>query len=163
MREIADRVLDERCSTELSGPSKDFEESVDSLNFIFIMALIFTFLVLSAQFESFRDPLIILLTVPLALFGALFALWYFGDTLNIFSKIAMIMLIGLVTKNGILIVEFANQRQYQGLSLMDAIIDASVARFRPILMTSFSTVLGIFPLRSEERRVGKECRSRLSW
>src|SRR5690625_7627394 len=100
MREIADRVLDERFATDLSGPSKDFEESVDSLNFIFIMALIFTFLVLSAQFESFRDPLIILLTVPLALFGALFALWYFGDTLNIFSKIAMIMLIGLVTKNG---------------------------------------------------------------
>lgn len=146
MREIADRVLDERFATDLSGPSKDFEESVSSLNFIFIMALIFTCLVLAAQFESFRDPLIILLTVPLALFGALFALWYFGDTLNIFSKIAMIMLIGLVTKNGILIVEFANQRQYQGLSLMDAIIDASVARFRPILMTSFSTVLGIFPL-----------------
>src|SRR5690625_2488209 len=84
MREIADRVLDERFATDLSGPSKDFEESVSSLNFIFIMALIFTCLVLAAQFESFRDPLIILLTVPLALFGALFALWYFGDTLNIF-------------------------------------------------------------------------------
>ncbi|MCC5907282.1 MAG: efflux RND transporter permease subunit [Balneolaceae bacterium] len=146
MRSIAERVLDERFSTDLSGTSRDFEESVDSLNFIFIMALIFIYLVLAAQFESFRDPFIILLTVPLALFGALLALWYFGETLNIFSKIAMIMLIGLVTKNGILIVEFANQRQYQGLSLMDSILDASVARFRPILMTSCSTLLGIMPL-----------------
>jgi multidrug efflux pump len=146
MRDIASRVLDERFSTDLSGASRDFEESVASLNFIFIMAIIFIFLVLAAQFESYRDPLIILLTVPLALFGALLSLWYFGDTLNIFSKIAMIMLIGLVTKNGILIVEFANQRQYQGLSLMDAILDAAVARFRPILMTSFSTLLGIMPL-----------------
>jgi len=146
MQAIADRVLDERFSTDLSGPSRDFVESVDSLNFIFMMALIFIFLVLAAQFESFRDPLIILLTVPLALLGALLCLWYFGETLNIFSKIAMIMLIGLVTKNGILIVEFANQRQMQGLSLMDAIIDASVARFRPILMTSCSTLLGIMPL-----------------
>jgi multidrug efflux pump len=146
MRTVADGVLDERFSTDLSGPSRDFEESVDSLNFIFMMALVFIYLVLAAQFESFRDPLIILLTVPLALFGALLALWYFGETLNIFSKIAMIMLIGLVTKNGILIVEFANQRQQQGLSVMEAIIDASVARFRPILMTSCSTLLGIMPL-----------------
>jgi multidrug efflux pump len=146
MQAIGNTVLDDRFSTDLSGPSKDFEESVSSLNFIFIMALIFIYLVLAAQFESFRDPMIILLTVPLALFGALFALWYFGDTLNIFSKIAMIMLIGLVTKNGILIVEFANQRQLQGLSKMEAIKDAAVARFRPILMTSFSTLLGILPL-----------------
>jgi len=146
MQSIADRVLDDRFSTDLSGPSRDFVESVDSLNFIFMMALIFIYLVLAAQFESYRDPFIILLTVPLALFGALLCLWYFGETLNIFSKIAMIMLIGLVTKNGILIVEFANQRQMQGLSLMEAIIDASVARFRPILMTSCSTLLGIMPL-----------------
>lgn len=146
MRTIADRMLDERYSTDLAGPSRDFEESVDSLNFIFMMALVFIYLVLAAQFESFRDPFIILLTVPLALFGALLALWYFGETLNIFSKIAMIMLIGLVTKNGILIVEFANQRQQQGLARLDAIIDAASARFRPILMTSCSTLLGIMPL-----------------
>jgi multidrug efflux pump len=146
MREIAERILDERFSTDLAGPSRDFEESVASLNFIFMMAIVFIFLVLAAQFESYRDPLIILLTVPLALFGALLSLWYFGETLNIFSKIAMIMLIGLVTKNGILIVEFANQRQQQGLSVMEAILDASVARFRPILMTSCSTLLGILPL-----------------
>ncbi|MEX0660214.1 MAG: efflux RND transporter permease subunit [Balneolaceae bacterium] len=146
MNAIGDRVLDERFSTDLSGPSREFVESVDSLNFIFMMALVFIYLVLAAQFESFRDPLIILLTVPLALFGALLALWYFGESLNIFSKIAMIMLIGLVTKNGILIVEFANQRQHQGLSKMEAILDASVARFRPILMTSCSTLLGIMPL-----------------
>ena len=146
MNNVANRQLDDRFSTDLSGPSRDFVESVDSLNFIFMMALIFIYLVLAAQFESFRDPFIILLTVPLALLGALLALWYFGETLNIFSKIAMIMLIGLVTKNGILIVEFANQRQQQGLSLMEAIIDASVVRFRPILMTSCSTLLGIMPL-----------------
>lgn len=146
MRKIAENVLDDRFSTDLSGPSKDFEESVSSLNFIFLMALVFIYLVLSAQFESFKDPLIILLTVPLALFGALFALWYFSQTMNIFSKIAMIMLIGLVTKNGILIVEFANQRQYQGLTIMEAIVDASASRFRPILMTALSTLLGIFPL-----------------
>lgn len=101
---------------------------------------------LSAQFESFRDPFTIMLTVPLALSGALVSMWYFGQTLNIFSQIGMIMLIGLVTKNGILIVEFANQRQIQGLSIMDAIMDASAARFRPILMTSISTVLGILPI-----------------
>ncbi|MEX2397575.1 MAG: efflux RND transporter permease subunit, partial [Balneolales bacterium] len=126
--------------------SRDFEESASSLNFIFLLAIVFIYLVLAAQFESYRDPLIILITVPLALFGALLALWYFNETLNIFSKIAMIMLIGLVTKNGILIVEFANQRQTQGYSVMEAIQGAAVARFRPILMTSCSTVLGILPI-----------------
>lgn len=146
MREIGSRLLDDEISTELSGASRDFEESAANLNFIFILAIIFIYLVLAAQFESFRDPFIILLTVPLALFGSLMSLWYFGETLNIFSKIAMIMLIGLVTKNGILIVEFANQRQEQGLALMEAIKDAAEARFRPILMTTFSTVLGILPL-----------------
>lgn len=143
---IAADVLDNSYSTSLSGPSRDFVESASNLNFIFILALILIYLVLAAQFESFRDPFIILFTVPLALAGALLSLWYFDQTLNIFSKIGMIMLIGLVTKNGILIVEFANQRQEQGLSILEAIKDASVARFRPILMTSLSTILGILPI-----------------
>ena len=146
MEGIAERVLDPSISTSLSGPSRDFEESASSLNFTLILALILIYLVLAAQFESFRDPFIILFTVPLALLGALVSLWYFDLTLNIFSKIGIIMLIGLVTKNGILIVEFANQRQEAGLSIMDAIQDAAVARFRPILMTSLSTVLGILPI-----------------
>lgn len=146
MNAIADRVLDATYSTSLAGPSRDFVESSSSLWFIFALALVLIYLVLSAQFESFRDPLTIMLTVPLALTGALLTLWYYNDTLNIFSQIGMIMLIGLVTKNGILIVEFANQRQRQGLSIYDAIMDAAAVRFRPILMTSLSTVLGILPI-----------------
>jgi len=146
MDRIAAEVLDPTISTSLSGPSRDFEESAASLNFTLILALILIYLVLAAQFESFRDPFIILFTVPLAMFGALISIWYFDLTLNIFSKIGIIMLIGLVTKNGILIVEFANQRQIAGLSVLDAIQDAAVARFRPILMTSLSTILGILPI-----------------
>lgn len=143
---IAERVLDQSFSTSLSGPSRDYVESSSSLLFIFFLALALVYLVLAAQFESFRDPFTIMLTVPLALAGALLSIWYFNQTLNIFSQIGMIMLIGLVTKNGILIVEFANQRQRQGLSISEAILDASAARFRPILMTSISTVLGILPI-----------------
>jgi multidrug efflux pump len=146
MEGIADRVLDDSFTTSLSGPSQDFVESSSSLWFTFGLAMILIYLVLSAQFESFRDPFTIMLTVPLAMTGALLTLWYLGDTLNIFSKIGLIMLIGLVTKNGILIVEFANQRQRQGLGIYEAILDASAARFRPILMTSLSTVLGILPI-----------------
>lgn len=146
MDAIGVQVLDDTFSTSLSGPSRDFVESSSSLWFIFVLALALVYLVLSAQFESFRDPFTIMLTVPLALSGALFCMWYFNQTLNIFSQIGMIMLIGLVTKNGILIVEFANQRQRQGLTIMEAILDASAARFRPILMTSISTVLGILPI-----------------
>lgn len=146
MEGISDRVLDNTFTTSLAGPSRDFQESSASLLFTFLMALVLVYLVLAAQFESFRDPLTIMFTVPLALTGALLSLWYFNETLNIFSQIGMVMLIGLVTKNGILIVEFANQRQRQGLNIIDAIIDASAARFRPILMTSLSTVLGILPI-----------------
>ncbi|MHB1048778.1 MAG: efflux RND transporter permease subunit [Bacteroidota bacterium] len=146
MRDVASTVLDETFSTALAGVSKDFSESSSSLFFAFVLALILIYLVLSAQFESFRDPFIIMFTVPLALAGALFSLWYFNLTLNIFSQIGAIMLIGLVTKNGILIVEFANQRKAAGLSVMDAIVDASAARFRPILMTSLSTILGTLPI-----------------
>jgi multidrug efflux pump len=146
MDRIAAKVLDDRYSTSLAGPSKDFAESASSLAYAFIFALILIYLVLAAQFESFRDPLIIMFTVPLALAGAILTTWYFGNTLNIFSQIGMIMLIGLVAKNGILIVEFANQRKAQGLQKMEAIKDAAVARFRPILMTSLSTVLGVTPI-----------------
>ncbi|MDX1637917.1 MAG: efflux RND transporter permease subunit [Balneolaceae bacterium] len=146
MRSIADQQLDATYTTSLAGPSRDYEESSSSLWFIFLLALVLIYLVLSAQFESFRDPLTIMLTVPLAITGALMTLWYFNDTLNIFSQIGMIMLIGLVTKNGILIVEFANQRQRQGLGIYESIMDAAAVRFRPILMTSLSTVLGILPI-----------------
>lgn len=146
MDRIADKVLDENFSTTLSGDSKDFVESTSSLLFAFVLALVLIYLVLSAQFESFRDPVIILVTVPLALIGALFTMVITGQTLNIFSQIGLIMLIGMVAKNGILIVEFANQRQQAGLSVMDAVREAAVARFRPILMTSLTTILGILPL-----------------
>ena len=114
--------------------------------FAFMLALILIFLVLSAQFESFKDPLIVMMTVPLALTGALLFMWYFNITMNIFSQIGIIMLIGLVSKNGILIVEFANQRKQAGLSKIEAIKFAAASRFRPILMTSLATVLGIAPL-----------------
>ena len=146
MYEIADKVLDEKFATSLDGASKDFKESSSSLLFAFILALGLIYLVLAAQFESFRDPFIILFTVPLALAGALFSLWYFNQTLNIFSEIGIIMLIGLVTKNGILIVEFANQRKAAGLTKNEAVISAAASRLRPILMTSLSTVLGILPI-----------------
>jgi multidrug efflux pump len=146
MDKISSQVLDETFSTALSGASKDYAESSSSLLFAFLLAIGFIYLVLAAQFESFRDPFIILFTVPLAIFGALISLWYFNQTLNIFSEIGIIMLIGIVTKNGILIVEFANQRKAAGLTKIEAIKDAAAARLRPILMTSFSTVLGILPI-----------------
>lgn len=146
MEGIAARILPEDFSTALDGPSRDFAESSSSLLFSFVFALVLIYLVLSAQFESFRDPFIILFTVPLALAGALFTLWLFGQTLNIFSQIGMIMLIGLVTKNGILIVEFANQRKEAGMAVMDAVREAAALRFRPILMTSLSTILGSLPI-----------------
>ena len=146
MDRIAENVLDDNFKTTLSGSSKDFVESSSSLMFAFVLALIFIYLVLAAQFESFRDPLIIMFTVPLALIGAMVALWYYDQTMNIFSQIGIIMLIGLVSKNGILIVEFANQRKATGEPMLEAVKNAAVARFRPILMTSLSTVLGILPM-----------------
>jgi hydrophobe/amphiphile efflux-1 (HAE1) family protein len=146
MRRIADEILDESYTTSLAGSSKEFSESSDSLLFAFVLALLLVYLALSAQFESFRDPFTIMLTVPLALCGAILALWGLGHTLNIFSQIGMIVLIGIVTKNGILIVEFANQRRLQGLSIGEAAIDAAAQRFRPILMTSLATTLGALPI-----------------
>jgi multidrug efflux pump len=146
MDKIAAEVLDDSYATDVSGPSKEFRESSNSLLFAFIFALVLIYLVLSAQFESFADPLTIMFTVPLAIFGALATLWVFDFTLNIFSQIGIIMLIGLVTKNGILIVEFANQRKEEGMDVEEAIFGAAVSRLRPILMTSMSTILGILPI-----------------
>ncbi|MBK7388917.1 MAG: efflux RND transporter permease subunit [Bacteroidia bacterium] len=146
MESIAASVLDESFTTSLTGASRDFAESSSNILFAFILALILIYLILAAQFESFVDPLIIMITVPLALAGALFSLWYFNQTMNIFSQIGLIMLIGLVTKNGILIVEFANQLREKGLNKSQAILQASEARLRPILMTTMATVLGALPI-----------------
>lgn len=146
MERIASEVLDETYSTSLSGASREFSESSSSIYLAFLLALAIIYLVLAGQFESFKDPLIIMFTVPLALSGALISLWYTNQTMNIFSQIGIIMLIGLVTKNGILIVEFANQRKEQGLKVMDAVVGAAESRFRPIIMTSLSTILGILPI-----------------
>lgn len=143
---IGDEVLDETFNTSLDGNSREFKESSNSLLFAFLLSLVLIFLILAAQFESFVDPIIILLTVPLAVCGALLSLWDFGQTMNIFSQIGIIVLVGLVTKNGILIVEFANQRKAEGLSNSAAAIQAAVSRFRPILMTSLCTILGILPI-----------------
>lgn len=146
MDRIAEQVLDETFSTALTGASRDYKESSSNTSFAFMLALVLIFLVLAAQFESFIDPIIIMITVPLALAGAVLSLSIFGQTMNIFSQIGIIMLIGLVTKNGILIVEFANQKRRRGEDKMKASIDAAVARFRPILMTTLATTLGALPI-----------------
>ena len=146
MDKIAEEVLDDTFRTALTGDSKEFRESSSSLMFAFILALVLIYLILAAQFESFKDPLIIMLTVPLAIAGALIFMDYSDITMNVFSQIGIIMLIGLVAKNGILIVEFANMKQQAGESKMEAIKNASLQRLRPILMTSLSTILGLIPL-----------------
>jgi multidrug efflux pump subunit AcrB len=146
MRKIAKNVLDESFHTDLSGPSRDFAESSSNTSFALALALLFIYLILAFQFESFREPFIIMLTVPLAIAGAMLSLWLFGMTLNIFSEIGMIMLVGLVTKNGILIVEFANQKRKTGLAKQAASVEAAAARLRPILMTSLATIFGAMPI-----------------
>jgi multidrug efflux pump len=146
MRKIAKSTLDNSFSTELAGISKEYEDSSSSLLFAFLLALVLIYLILAAQFESYIDPLIIMFTVPLALAGAVLSLWIFGDTINIFSEIGVIVLIGIVTKNGILIVEFANQRKEAGLEIREAVVDAATRRLRPIVMTSLATALGALPI-----------------
>jgi len=146
MDKIAKETLDDSFRTALTGDSKEYRESSSSLMFAFILAIVLIYLILAAQFESFKDPLIVMLTVPLAIAGALIFMHFGGITMNIFSQIGIIMLIGLVAKNGILIVEFANQKQESGEDKMSAIKDASLQRLRPILMTSASTILGLIPL-----------------
>jgi hydrophobe/amphiphile efflux-1 (HAE1) family protein len=146
MQRIKEKVLDESFTTDLGGESRDFAESNSNTMFAFGLALLLIFLILAGQFESFIDPLIIILTVPMAVAGALFSLWLFGQTWNIFSQIGTVMLIGLVTKNGILIVEFANQLREQGKTKYEAVMEASESRLRPILMTSLTLALGAMPI-----------------
>lgn len=159
MDRIAKKVLDDSFQTSLTGASRDFAESSSNILFAFVLALVLIYLILAAQFESFIDPFIIMLTVPLAIAGAVFSLWLFNQTINIFSQIGIIMLVGLVTKNGILIVEFANQLKEQGVPLQQAIRDASAARLRPILMTSLATALGALPI---AMALGDAAKSRMS-
>jgi multidrug efflux pump len=156
---VAKEVLDDTFTTSLSGPSRDFAESSNTLMFAFVLALVLIYLILAAQFESFRDPLVIMFTVPLAIAGALISLVVFGQTINIFSQIGMIMLIGIVTKNGILIVEFANQKKELGQSTHNSVLEAATQRFRPILMTSLATVLGAVPI---AMALGAGAKSRVS-
>ena len=159
MDKIAKEVLDDTFRTSLAGDSKDFRESSSSLMFAFVLALVLIYLILAAQFESFKDPFIIMLTVPLAITGALIFM-YFGDiTMNVFSQIGIIMLIGLVAKNGILIVEFANQKQQDGMDKLTAVREAAKQRLRPILMTSASTILGLIPLAFA---TGEGCNQRIA-
>ncbi|HRZ31385.1 MAG TPA: efflux RND transporter permease subunit, partial [Flavobacterium sp.] len=146
MERIKEKVLDETFTTDLGGESRDFAESNSNTMFAFGLALLLIFLILAGQFESFIDPFIIILTVPMAVAGALFSLWLFGQTWNIFSQIGTVMLIGLVTKNGILIVEFANQLREQGKTKYEAVMQASESRLRPILMTSLTLALGAMPI-----------------
>ena len=159
MDKIAKEVLDDTFRTSLSGDSKEYRESSSSLMFAFILALVLIYLILAAQFESFKDPFIIMLTVPLAIAGALVFMFFNDITMNIFSQIGIIMLIGLVAKNGILIVEFANQKQESGEDKMMAIKDAALQRLRPILMTSASTILGLIPLAFAK---GEGCNQRIA-
>ena len=159
MDEIAAKVLDDTFSTDLSGESRDFRESSSNTLFAFGLALLLVYLILSAQFESFKDPIIIILTVPMAVAGAFLSLWLCGQTWNIFSQIGTIMLIGLVTKNGILIVEFANQLKEKGATVEEAIREASVSRLRPILMTSITIAVGALPI---AMALGAAARSRMS-
>jgi hydrophobe/amphiphile efflux-1 (HAE1) family protein len=146
MQRIADKLTDDSFNTALAGSSRDFAESTSNILFSLVLALVLVYLILAAQFESFRDPFTIMLTVPMALAGAMISLKLFGQTLNIFSEIGMILLIGIVTKNGILIVEFANKKRKSGLDKQTAVFEAAVARFRPIIMTSIATMFGALPI-----------------
>jgi hydrophobe/amphiphile efflux-1 (HAE1) family protein len=159
MDRASNKILDDSFTTELSGESRDFQESSSNTLFAFALALLLVYLILAAQFESFIDPFIIILTVPMAVAGAFLSLWLFGQTWNIFSQIGTIMLIGLVTKNGILIVEFANQLKEEGKPIAEAIVEASAARLRPILMTSLAIALGALPI---AMALGAAAKSRMS-
>jgi HAE1 family hydrophobic/amphiphilic exporter-1/multidrug efflux pump len=146
MERIAKEVLDDSFQTAYSGQSLDFKESSSNTSFAFVLALVLIYLILAIQFDSFSDPLVIMFTVPLAMAGAFLSLWIFDQSWNIFSQIGMIMLIGLVTKNGILVVEFANKLRAIGMDRLAAVKEAAVQRMRPILMTTLATVLGALPI-----------------
>jgi multidrug efflux pump len=158
----AREALPATAQTTLAGNSREWRESANSLAVVFVLAIAFIYLVLAAQFESFRDPLIILLSVPLSMTGALGALWLTGGTLNVYSQIGLVTLVGLITKHGILIVEFANQRQTEGLDRIAAVIDAAALRLRPILMTTAAMVLGALPL-AIATGAGAESRQQIGW
>ena len=162
LEQAAREVLPANVQTDVAGESRDFRAAGQSLAVVFVLALGFIYLVLSAQFESFRDPLIIMLTVPLSMTGALGALWLAGGTLNVYSQIGLVTLVGLITKHGILIVEFANQQQAAGRARRDAIIHAAGLRLRPILMTTAAMVLGAVPLALAEG-AGAESRQQIGW
>jgi len=162
MYAVADRVLPTGTQTDLNGQSREFRESAGSIYLVFAMAIAFIYLVLAAQFESWRNPFIIMLSVPLSMTGALVTLWWSGGTLSIYSQIGLITLVGLITKHGILIVEFANQLRDEGHALMDAVVDASVMRLRPILMTTGAMVLGAIPL-ALSAGAGAESRRQIGW
>ena len=146
VREVADEELPERAQIDYKGESREYQSASGAVLFTFAMALLIVYLVLAAQFESFLHPLVIMLTVPLAVLGALMGLWAFGSSLNLFSQIGIVMLVGLAAKNGILIVEFANQLRDEGMAIRDAIVEAASVRMRPILMTSIATIVGAVPL-----------------
>jgi multidrug efflux pump len=162
MDATADKLLPSGYATELNGVSREFRSASGALGIVFVLALLFIFLVLAAQFESFVDPFIILLSVPLSMVGALLALQWSGGTLNVYSKIGLITLVGLITKHGILIVEFSNQLRQQGRGVMEAVIEASSLRLRPILMTTFAMVLGALPL-ALASGAGAESRQQIGW
>jgi multidrug efflux pump len=162
MEDAASRVLPPGYAIDYAGQSREFKTSSASLALTFVLALAFIYLVLAAQFESFRDPFIIMLTVPLSMAGALLALLLSGGTLNVYSQIGLVTLVGLITKHGILIVEFANQLQEKGLSIKNAVIDAAVLRLRPILMTTGAMVLGAVPL-ALATGAGAESRQQIGW
>jgi multidrug efflux pump len=162
MDQTAARILPAGYATDYDGQSREFRTSSASLALVFVLALAFIYLVLAAQFESFRDPFIIMLTVPLSMTGALGALWLTGGTLNVYSQIGLVTLVGLITKHGILIVEFANQLREQGRELVEAVIEASVLRLRPILMTTGAMVLGSVPL-ALATGAGAESRQQIGW
>jgi multidrug efflux pump len=162
LEEAADEVLPGTAQIEYAGESREFREASASLYLTFLLALAFIYLVLAAQFESFSDPFIIMLTVPLSVTGALLALWWSGGTLNIYSQVGLVTLIGLITTHGILIVEFANQLRAQGRSMRDAVIESSAMRLRPILMTTGAMVLGAVPL-AIATGAGAESRQDIGW
>jgi len=162
MDEVSKRVLPGTAQTDLDGQSREFRASGSEIYFTFILALLFIYLVLSAQFESFVHPFVIMLSVPLSMTGALLALWITGGTLNIYSQVGLVTLVGLITKHGILIVEFSNQLRAKGETIVDAVVDAATLRLRPILMTTGAMVLGALPL-ALAHGAGAESRTQIGW
>jgi multidrug efflux pump len=162
MDAAAKRVLPQSAVTDLNGQSREFRDARSSIYLVFVLALVFIYLVLAAQFESFADPFVIMLSVPLSMTGALLALWWAGGTMNIYSQIGLVTLVGLITKHGILIVEFSNQLRERGAGLFEAVQQASVLRLRPILMTTGAMVLGAVPL-ALASGAGAESRMQIGW